>query len=290
MFCPWDVVNFIAESLDKIGSGKTIIPGNYWINSTSSNALLSYVGYLTDKDNENMQKLMDGECIETTINDSMNYDDLAMHNAEDFYSLLLFTGYLTVVGYRTENISGEDKTVYSLKIPNREIRQCFIKNIKEHFDTVVKQGENKAKLIAKALFEGDSESASDNIFELLKSYVSIRDFATKAKPENFYHGFLSGVFSNCSDFISDFKSNSESGDGYADLMFMNERKKKVVIIEIKASKNDDDLIQDTNDALLQIEKKKYYEPFLKKDSIDTIYCYGISFYNKQCEVSCKKVK
>ena len=71
---------------------------------------------------------------------------------------------------------------------------------------------------------------------------------------------------------------------------MNERKKKVVIIEIKASKNDDDLIQDTNDALLQIEKKKYYEPFLKKDSINTIYCYGISFYNKQCEVSCRKIK
>ena len=32
MFCPWDVVNFIAESLDKISSGKTILPGNYWIN------------------------------------------------------------------------------------------------------------------------------------------------------------------------------------------------------------------------------------------------------------------
>ena len=191
----------------------------------------------------------------------------------------------------TEDVAGGKlKTIYSLRIPNLEIRDCFIQNIKAHFDTVVKQGENKAKLIAKALFEGDCESASDNIFDLLKSYVSIRDFATKAKPENFYHGFLSGVFSNCSDFISEFKSNSESGDGYADLMFMNERKKKVVIIEIKASKNDDDLKQDTNDALLQIEKKKYYEPFLKKDSIDTIYCYGISFYNKQCEVSCKKVK
>ena len=87
-------------------------------------------------------------------------------------------------------------------------------------------GLQNAKLIAKALFEGDSESASDNIFDLLKSYVSIRDFATKAKKENFYHGFLSGVFTNCSNFITDFKSNSESGDGYADLMFMNERRKK----------------------------------------------------------------
>ncbi|WP_406021152.1 PD-(D/E)XK nuclease domain-containing protein, partial [Succinivibrio sp.] len=174
--------------------------------------------------------------------------------------------------------------------PNLEIRECFIQNINAHFDAVVNQGENKAKLIAKALFEGDSESASDNIFDLLKSYVSIRDFATKAKKENFYHGFLSGVFTNCSNFITDFKSNSESGDGYADLIFMDKRRKNVVILEIKVSKSDDDFEQDTNDALLQIEKKKYYEPLLKKVNIETIYCYGISFYNKQCYLLSRKVK
>ena len=289
MFCPWVLVSFIDYAIKRKASNKQIIAPNYWVNSTSSNALLSYVGYLTDKDNENMQKLMDGECIETTINDSMNYDDLAMHNAEDFYTLLLFTGYLTVDGYRTEIVSENEKTIYSLKIPNKEIRKCFIQNIKAHFDAVVNQGENKAKLIAKALFEGDCESASDNIFDLLKSYVSIRDFATKAKPENFYHGFLSGVFSNCSDFISEFKSNSESGDGYADLMFMDERQKIAVILELKASKSDDDFEQDTNDALLQIEKKKYYEPFVKKVNIETIYCYGISFYKKQCYIAYKKI-
>ena len=289
MFCPWVLVSFIKDALINKSQNYKVEAPNYWVNSTSSNALLSYVGYLTDKDNENMQKLMDGECIETTINDSMNYDDLSMHNAEDFYTLLLFTGYLTVAGYRTENISGEDKTVYSLKIPNREIRQCFIKNIKEHFDTVAKQGENKAKLIANALFDGDSTKSKKLINNLLSSYVSIRDFATKAKPENFYHGFLSGVFSNCSDFISDYKSNSESGDGYADLIFKNKDGDTAVILELKTSKSDDDFEQDTNDALLQIEKKKYYEPFVKKVNIETIYCYGISFYNKQCYIACKKI-
>ncbi|MCI6938615.1 MAG: ATP-binding protein, partial [Succinatimonas hippei] len=290
MFCPWVLVSFIDYAIKRKASSNPIIAPNFWINSTSSNALLSYVGYLTDEDNENMQKLMDGECIETTINDSMNHDDLSMHKAEDFYTLLLFTGYLTVDSYRTENISGYDKTIYSLRIPNLEIRECFIQNINAHFDAVVNQGENKAKLIAKALFEGDSESASENISDLLCSYVSIRDFATKAKPENFYHGFLSGVFTNCSNFITDFKSNSESGDGYADLIFMDKRRKNVVILEIKVSKSDDDFEQDTNDALLQIEKKKYYEPLLKKVNIETIYCYGISFYNKQCYLLSRKVK
>ncbi|MDD6206597.1 PD-(D/E)XK nuclease domain-containing protein, partial [Succinivibrio sp.] len=76
----------------------------------------------------------------------------------------------------------------------------------------------------------------------------------------------------------------------ADLIFMDKRRKNVVILEIKVSKSDDDFEQDTNDALLQIEKKKYYEPLLKKVNIETIYCYGISFYNKQCYLLSRKVK
>ncbi|MBQ2381581.1 MAG: PD-(D/E)XK nuclease domain-containing protein, partial [Succinivibrio sp.] len=92
------------------------------------------------------------------------------------------------------------------------------------------------------------------------------------------------------DFISDFKSNSESGDGYADLIFKNKDGDTAVILELKISKSDDDFEQDTNEALLQIEKKKYYEPFVKKVNIETIYCYGISFYNKQCYIAGKKIK
>ncbi|MDD6205233.1 AAA family ATPase, partial [Succinivibrio sp.] len=291
MFCPWVLVSFIKDAIEKKSQNIKVNAPNYWINSTSSNALLSYVGYLSDEDNENMQKLMDGECIETTINDSMNYDDLSMHKAEDFYTLLLFTGYLTVDSYRTEKIVGsKPKTIYSLRIPNLEIRECFIQNINAHFDAVVNQGENKAKLIAKALFEGDSESASDNIFDLLKSYVSIRDFATKAKKENFYHGFLSGIFTNCSNFITDFKSNSESGDGYADLMFMNERQKIAVIIEIKAVNSKKELPEGTQKALKQIEEMRYADEYLDDSSVKAIYCYGISFYNKQCDIQGMKIK
>ena len=290
MFCPWVLVSFIKDALINKSQNYKVEAPNYWVNSTSSNALLSYVGYLTDKDNENMQKLMDGECIETTINDSMNYDDLAMHNAEDFYTLLLFTGYLTVADYRTENISGEDKTVYSLKIPNREIRQCFIKNIKAHFDAVVNQGENKAMLIANALFDGDSTKAKKLINNLLISYVSIRDFATKAKKENFYHGFLSGVFTNCSNFITDFKSNSESGDGYADLMFVNKTGDKAVILEIKASSKIEFVIEDANHAIKQIEDKGYAKSYTTNPFINEIYGIGISFYNKQCYIAGRKIK
>ena len=290
MFCPWDVMNFIAESLDKKGSGKEIIPGNYWINSTSSNALLSYVGYLSDKATEKMQSLMNGESIETYINDSMNYDTLSKHDEVDFFSLLLHTGYLTVDSYRVEESGGRAQAVYSLRIPNLEIRKCFEKNILEHFKEKATAGENRAMIIAKALFEGDCDTAKTNLRQLLRGYVSVRDFAVKAKPENFYHGFLSGVFTNCSDYISDYHSNSESGDGYTDITFMDARKRKAVIIEIKASKSDEDFLKDTQKALEQIEKQHYYEPYLKKVNVSSIHCYGISFYKKDCYLEMKKVK
>ncbi|MCI6938862.1 MAG: PD-(D/E)XK nuclease domain-containing protein, partial [Succinatimonas hippei] len=258
---------------------------------TSSNALLSYVGYLTDKATDKMQSLMDGLSIETYINDSMNYDTLSEHEEIDFFSLLLHTGYLTSDGYRVENEeTGRPKAVYSLRIPNLEIRECFEANILQHFKESSTQGENKAMLIANALFEGDCESAKTNLKKLLKGYVSVRDFATKAKKENFYHGFLSGVFTNCSDSISDYQSNSESGDGYADIVFKNADENKAVVIEIKSSASDDDFLQDTKVALDQIEKNKYYEPFLKKVNIKTIYCYAICFYKKDCYIEVKKVK
>ena len=288
MFCPWDVVNFIAEAVKKKVSNTKIIPGNYWINSTSSNALLSYVGYLTDKATDKMQSLMDGMSIETYINDSMNYDTLSKHEEIDFFSLLLHTGYLTSDGYRVEN-EEDGKIIYSLKIPNREIRKCFEVNILKHFKESSTQGENRAMLIANALFEGDCETASDKIYDLLQNYVSVRDFATKAKPENYYHGFLSGVFACCGDYINDFKSNTETGNGYADITFLDKRKKKAVILELKTAQSTKNLKETALQAIKQIEDKRYAEEFFD-DVISDIYCYGISFYQKNCYIEVKKIK
>ena len=150
-------------------------------------------------------------------------------------------------------------------------------------------GENKSLLIAKAFFEGDCDTASDNIFDLLQTYVSVRDFATRARPENFYHGFLSGVFTNCGSFIKDFKSNSESGAGYTDITFKNARKNVAVILELKIAENTKKMKETALLAIKQIEDKRYADEFID-DIITEIYCYGISFCQKECFIEMKKVK
>ena len=294
MFCPWDVVNFIKDNFDFKQQGllSKIKADNYWATSTSSSAVYEYLGYLTDSDTQKMQDLVDGKSISFKLNDSMNYDCLSQHEPNDFWSLLLHTGYLTVDWEKTDaltpNESNPDDIV--VRLPNLEIKDCFTKNIQKRFNDVFKK-DNLADKIANAMFTGDSEFVQTQLRNYLKKFVSIRDTATKAPHENYYHGFLNGVFTNCSkDFLSEYHSNYESGDGYADITFKSEFSEEAVIIEIKAAPVGSDLIPLSKNAIVQIESKNYADPFLQNSMIQSIYAYGIAFAGKNCFISVKKIK
>ena len=295
MFCPWDVVQFVRKNFEfkQDGDLNRIKAGNYWSGTTSDKSLSGYIGYLTDKDNQRMQDLVDGKAIGFQLNESMNYDCLSDHNSDDFWSLLLHSGYLTLDWEKTDEAElskdhTTDKTVY-VRIPNLEILECFTKNIKDRFNNKIAPN-SVADTLANNLFEGKAEIASETIFNLLQSYISIRDNATKAPHENYYHGYLNGLFSNCSvNFFSEYHSNYELGDGYADIVFRNKRD-EVVIIEIKTCTISESKKAKARVALAQIEEKNYAKPYLEDEDISSIYIYGISFRNKECEVLCKKIK
>ncbi len=294
MFCPWDVINFISKnfSLKQTGNTDDIKPGNYWDKSSSDSALGEYLGYLTDNDNQKMQNLVNGKSISFQLNDSMNYDTLSEHKSDDFWSLLLHTGYLTVDWEQTkkEGLAKENNKDIFVKIPNLEILECFEHNIQNRFNTKIAPN-SVADTLANNLFEGKAEIASDTIYNLLQSYISIRDNATKAPHENYYHGYLNGLFSNCSvNFFSEYHSNCESGDDYADIIFKSRRNGKVVIIEIKTCSNSESKKAKARVALAQIEDKNYAKAYLENEDISTIYAYGISFNQKDCEILCKKLK
>ena len=295
IFCPWDVVNFIDENYKYNLNGETdsIRTNNYWLGTTSDKSLYDYLGYLTDSDNKKMQDLVDGKSISFKLNESMNYDTLSEHNSNDFWSLLLHTGYLTVDWEKTDDVEfskdGKTNKEVFARIPNLEILGCFNNNIKERFYTKIAT-KSVADTLANNLFEGKAETASDTIYNLLQSYISIRDTATKAPHENYYHGYLNGLFSNCSkNFFSEYHSNYESGDGYADIVFRN-KQDEVVIIEIKTCTLSESKKAKAREALAQIEDKKYAKPYLDNEDISSIYAYGIAFAGKNCFITCKKLK
>ena len=273
---------------------ETAVPGNYWVNSTSSPAVYEYLGYLTDTDTQKMQDLIDGKSISFKLNESMNYDCLSQHDPNDFWSLLLHTGYLTLDFEHTKSSemskdSTSNKDIFA-RIPNLEIKECFTENIKKKFKNQTAPS-SVANKIANALMDGDSSFVQTQLRQILRCFISIRDSVTKAPHENYYHGYLNGLFTNCSlGFFGKYHSNSEAGDGYADITFSDAYSEKAVIIEIKSTKNVPELIDLSEAAVLQIEDKHYSDHYLENKMVQTIYAYGIAFSGKNCVVSCKKIK
>ena len=295
MFCPWDVVNFIDENHKYNLNGETdsIRTNNYWLGTTSDKSLYDYLGYLTDSDNKKMQDLVDGKSISFKLNESMNYDTLSEHNSNDFWSLLLHTGYLTVDWEKTDEaeFSKDGKTNKEVfaRIPNLEILGCFNNNIEERFGNVVKR-DNLALNISNALLEGNVDFVQNKLGPLLRSFVSVRDTATRAPHENYYHGFLNGIFTNCKDSLGEYHSNYESGDGYADITFNNLGGTKACVIEIKVCKEKESRAKKANEAIEQILEKHYANAIFEDENITYVNAVGMAFSGKNCFITCKKLK
>ena len=293
MFCPWDVINFISKnfSLKQTGNTDDIKPGNYWDKSSSDSALGEYLGYLTDSDNQKMQDLVDRKSIGFKLNESMNYDTLSEHKSDDFWSLLLHTGYLTVDWEQTkkEELAKENNKDIFVRIPNLEILECFENNILDRFGKILSK-DNLALNIANALLEGKVDYVQDKLGPLLRSFVSVRDTATKAPHENYYHGFLNGIFTNCKDNLGEYHSNNESGDGYADITFNNLGGTKACVIEIKVCKEKESRAKKANEAIEQILEKHYVDTIFEDENITSVNAIGIAFSGKNCFISVKKLK
>jgi hypothetical protein len=136
------------------------------------------------------------------------------------------------------------------------------------------------KEICNALIHGEPEIVEKKLNACLWKSISIRDFAgRKYYRENFYHGILLGILQYEDDwFIS---SNSESGNGYSDILIKTPEGVGIVI-ELKYA-DDGDLQAYCDRAIQQIEEKNY-DAVLHDDGMDTIIKYGIAFYKKKCKV------
>ena len=295
IFCPWDVINYLDENYqNNLNGHKTLVKANnYWANSTSSPALYEYLGFLTDNGNQKMQNLVDAKSIKFQLNESMNYDTLSEHNSNDFWSLLLHTGYLTLDLEQTkkEELKKDGKTNKDVfaRIPNLEILGCFNNNIKEKFSSDFKVLNLHNKFV-NALSCGNQKEIYDVLFDMLQKYVSIRDTATKAPHENYYHGFLNGIFTNCKDSLGEYHSNYESGDGYADITFNNLGGTKACVIEIKVCKEKESRAKKANEAIEQILENHYADAIFEDENITSVNAVGIAFSGKNCFISCKKIK
>ncbi len=287
MYCPWDVMNFCNDNYEMLGENRNLIQaGNYWINTSGNDVIEEFMGFIEHEDVDLMQDLLDGKSITAEVRTALCYGDLQNHDINDFWTLLLYTGYLTFdPTYRSSK-----KNEYSLYIPNEEIRDCFRDKILAFFKTNSVLKTSIGELV-KGLFEGDAEKVQDNLNTLLGKYVSIRDFATNAPKENYYHGFMNGLLVNGTSFIEEHKSNFESGDGYVDIIIASKNSDTVAILELKQTdKPFGARLIAAQKAVEQITEKGYATVYMNDPLVRNVYAYGICFYKKLCSVVTKKIK
>ncbi len=279
IYCPWDVINFCSEAMQS-PDPMTYQPENFWDGTGSSTAIEEFLGFLADDDTDRMQTLVDGGAveIEIEINEKLTYSDFVRHSAADFWTLLLFSGYLTVVKRIALNR-------YLVRIPNEEIRDTFIRRVKERFSQENADFAAHGREFVKAATTGDIDGMMEVLLPLLKNFVSIRDSASKSPAENYYHGMMVSLLYCAGGIVRSFDSNAEAGEGYADLCFTSGAgsNRTGVVIELKRCDKPEDLFEVADDALRQIARNHY------ADRLDRLRCrrqfvYGLAFCRKECEI------
>ena len=270
IYNPWSIINYIKESMGKNKGNFTIATKPYWSN-TGSNDIIKELAENADSDaRADLETLISGGTIKKPAHENITYGDVHA-NDDNVWNFLFFTGYLKM---KDIYIDAGGTTYLELAIPNKEVRQIYKQTIKNWFDARMKSIDNTD--LIKALEQGDCEAAQIFINTQLKKTMSYFDTL-----ESFYHGFMAGLLSLTKDYEAD--SNKESGDGRPDIMLKNELGsiKKAIILEFKVAKSENQFEAQCDEALEQIEKRRYEEPFISKD-YSIVQKYGISFYDKSC--------
>lgn len=269
IYCPWDVINYVEQ----LRYDPAAVPQDFWSNS-SGNAMVRRFIDMADVSTKNeIERLIAGESIEKDVTPELTYDELDK-SIENLWSVLFTTGYLTHKG-RTE--SGK----YRLVIPNREVRNLFVKKIREWFSDVSRKDGQTLEQLCDAFVNKNVEKIEQIFGDYLWNTISIRDTAVaKEKKENFYHGILLGLLGYKSTWL--IKSNAESGIGYSDILVEVPTNRTGIVIELKYAE-DGDMDAACEEAMRQIEEKGYVAK-LKQDGMRNFIRYGIACFKKDCRV------
>lgn len=269
VYCPWDVINYV----DLLRFEPTAKPQDFWSNSSGNALVRRFIDKADVQTKDEIERLIAGEYIQKEISQELTYDEIDKSIA-NLWSVLFTTGYLTKQG-----VTDDGKV--RLSIPNREIKNLFIKKIREWFsDTTANDGKTLEQF-CNAFVEKDTEKIEQLFGDYLWNTISIRDTAVaKDKKENFYHGILLGLLGYKASWL--IKSNTESGTGYSDILVEVPNNRTGIVIELKYAENGD-MDAACDEALKQIEEKSYVDK-LKQDGMRNFIKYGIACFKKDCKV------
>ena len=269
VYCPWDVINHI----DRIKDDPNARPEAYWINTSGNDLVKRFVDKANRTTRNEIEQLIVGNAIEKTLRLDLTYDEID-NSIENLWSVLFTTGYLTQTGMTEDG-------AYRLVIPNREICEVFKLQIQEWFKKSIFSNTEQLTAFWKAFEEGNTDGVEMYLNRIMSNSISVFDIKTgEGKKEISYHNLLVGILTGNADWLV--KSNVEAGEGFADIIVETEDPNAGIIVELKYTKNYDEMERACKAALDQINERRYQE-YLLNDGRKDITLYGIAFCKKRCK-------
>ena len=269
VYCPWDVINHI----DRIKDDPNARPEAYWINTSGNDLVKRFVDKANRTTRNEIEQLIAGNAIEKMLRLDLTYDEID-NSIENLWSVLFTTGYLTQAGMTEDG-------AYRLVIPNREIREVFKMQIQEWFKKSIFSNTEQLTALWKAFEEGNTDGVEMYLNRIMSNSISVFDIKTgEGKKEISYHNLLVGILTGNADWLV--KSNVEAGEGFADIIVETEDPNAGIVVELKYTKDYDEMEQACRAALDQINDRRYQE-YLLNDGRKDITLYGIAFCKKRCK-------
>jgi hypothetical protein len=202
IYNPWSIANYIYAK-------GAVAP--YWVNISGSGLIRTSMAAASTEIKEQFELILAGKPIKAMITENMVFSDLT-NNSDALWSLLLFSGYLTVI---EKNYVGTDLDCL-LRTPNYEVHALYKTIINNWFSAPL--GQISYQNFLKSLTTGDLNKFIKTLKQFLKE--SLSHFDVKGHhPEKFYHGFVLGLMVGLSE-THIVESNKESGDGRYDVMII----------------------------------------------------------------------
>ena len=167
--------------IEKLNKTHLHEPESFWANTSGNDIIYRYIKEANPKMREEFDILVSGGVIEKPIKDTITYREMDQIN--NVYSFLLFTGYLKAI-----KCVDNEKRMYRLSIPNKEIKQIYVSIFSEWFN---EQVEHNGTSFVEALRKEQIRNATEILNNVLFQSISYFDY-----DEKFYHGLLLGMLND----------------------------------------------------------------------------------------------
>ena len=268
IYNPWSILNYAEEG--------NLQP--YWVNTSADELLRQLFEGAKEQTSEMLENLMLGKDINIQYNEKVTFLDLEAAKSDDAVNVisnfLLFSGYLTKANKEPVDFDGYMK----VKIPNNEVRVVYRDIISSWTARSAKFAQYKLYELKQKILSQDTNKMEEILNQALQSMSFMDEY------ENFYHGYMLGLFVNFLSGEYIVKSNREAGEGRFDIMMEKYDRSVGIVVEFKLAQEDEDLSKKAQEGKEQIKEKEYYKE-LELDGVKDILTYGIAFIGKKCKVA-----